>query len=89
MAVGSWNPVRVRRRAAEAQRPSGEAAELGAGDVECTTAVARQKTTHEDYVREDGEWKVASIKTKWEYIPPYDQGSAKNRGALLEDVPKG
>ncbi len=34
----------------------------------------------EEYVREKGEWKFASIRTKWNYITPYDEGWAKNRG---------
>ncbi|MFN8626365.1 MAG: nuclear transport factor 2 family protein [Candidatus Binatia bacterium] len=37
----------------------------------------------EEYVRENGEWKFASIRTVWTYITPYDEGWAKNRGALL------
>ena len=37
----------------------------------------------EEYVREDGEWKFASIRTKWKYISPYDEGWAKNPGELL------
>jgi len=37
----------------------------------------------EEYVREDGEWKFASIETKWKYISPYDEGWAKNPGELL------
>jgi hypothetical protein len=34
----------------------------------------------EQYVRENGEWKFSSIETKWNYITPYDEGWAKNRG---------
>ena len=44
----------------------------------------------EEYVREGGRWKFASIKTRWNYISPYDEGWAKNRGAVLdalEDTP--
>lgn len=37
----------------------------------------------EEYVRRDGRWKFASIRTKWKYISPYDEGWAKNRGVLL------
>jgi hypothetical protein len=37
----------------------------------------------EEYVREDGEWKFASIDTQWKYISPYDEGWAKNPGELL------
>ena len=37
----------------------------------------------EEYVREDGEWKFASIETRWNYISPYDEGWAKNPGELL------
>jgi hypothetical protein len=37
----------------------------------------------EEYVREDGRWKFASIRTQWQYISPYDEGWAKNRGELL------
>ncbi len=37
----------------------------------------------EEYVRENGVWKFASIRTRWKYISPYDQGWAKDRGALL------
>lgn len=40
-------------------------------------------TYEEEYVREDGRWKFASIKTTWKYISPYDEGWAKNRGELL------
>jgi hypothetical protein len=43
-------------------------------------------TYEEEYVRENGEWKFASIKTKWKYISPYDEGWAKNRGELLEQM---
>lgn len=28
----------------------------------------------EEYVREDGRWKFASIKTEWSYVAPYDEG---------------
>ena len=38
----------------------------------------------EEYVREGGRWKFASIKTEWKYISPYDEGWAKNRGELLK-----
>jgi hypothetical protein len=31
----------------------------------------------------NGEWKFASIETKWKYISPYDEGWAKNPGELL------
>jgi hypothetical protein len=44
-------------------------------------------TYREEYVREGGEWKFASIKTEWKYISPYDEGWAKNRGALLAGTP--
>jgi SnoaL-like domain len=37
----------------------------------------------EEYVRESGEWKFASIETRWKFISPYDEGWAKNPGALL------
>ena len=37
----------------------------------------------EEYVRDGGRWKFASIQTKWKYISPYDEGWAKNRGELL------
>jgi len=40
-------------------------------------------TYEEEYVRVDSRWKFASIKTKWKYISPYDQGWAKDPGALL------
>ena len=40
-------------------------------------------TYEEEYVRESGKWKFASIKTTWKYISPYDEGWAKNRGELL------
>ncbi|MFI5394032.1 MAG: nuclear transport factor 2 family protein [Candidatus Binatia bacterium] len=43
-------------------------------------------TYEEEYVRENGEWKFASIKTKWKYISPYDEGWAKNRGELLTQM---
>lgn len=43
-------------------------------------------TYEEEYVRENGQWKFASIKTKWKYISPYDEGWAKNRGALLASM---
>ena len=39
---------------------------------------------NEEYVRENGEWKFSFIGTQWKYISPYDEGWAKNRGALLE-----
>jgi hypothetical protein len=41
---------------------------------------------HEEYVREKGEWKFASIRTEWKYISPYDEGWAKNRGELLKGL---
>jgi hypothetical protein len=40
----------------------------------------------EEYVRENGEWKFASMKTKWNYISPYEEGWAKNRGELLTQL---
>ncbi len=40
-------------------------------------------TYEEEYVRESGRWRFASIKTRWKYISPYDEGWAKNRGAVL------
>jgi hypothetical protein len=40
-------------------------------------------TYEEEYVRQNGEWKFASIKTRWNYISPYEEGWAKNRGHLL------
>ena len=40
----------------------------------------------EEYVRQDGRWKFVSIKTRWKYISPYDQGWAKDRGALLAQL---
>jgi hypothetical protein len=40
-------------------------------------------TYEEEYARESGKWKFASIKTTWNYISPYDEGWAKNRGELL------
>jgi SnoaL-like domain len=43
-------------------------------------------TYEEEYVRENGKWKFASIKTKWKYISPYDEGWAKNRGELLTQM---
>jgi len=43
-------------------------------------------TYFEEYVRENGDWKFASIKTTWKYISPYDDGWAKNRGALLASL---
>ena len=43
-------------------------------------------TYFEEYVRENNEWKFSSIKTDWKYISPYDEGWAKNRGALLESL---
>jgi hypothetical protein len=45
-------------------------------------------TYEEEYVRENGEWKFAFIGTRWKYITPYDEGWAKNPGALLAMVPK-
>jgi hypothetical protein len=45
-------------------------------------------TYEEEYVREHGEWKFSFIRTKWKYISPYDEGWAKNPGALLAMVPK-
>jgi hypothetical protein len=44
-------------------------------------------TYFEEYAREDGEWKFASIQTRWNYISPYDEGWAKNRGELLAQFP--
>lgn len=43
-------------------------------------------TYFEEYVRDNGEWKFQSIKTVWKYISPYDEGWARNRGALLEGM---
>lgn len=43
-------------------------------------------TYEEEYVRENGEWKFAFIRTKWKYISPYDEGWAKNRGELLAGI---
>ena len=43
-------------------------------------------TYEEEYVRENGAWKFASIRTLWKYISPYDEGWAKNRGELLAGV---
>jgi hypothetical protein len=40
----------------------------------------------EEYARVAGEWKFASIRTRWDYISPYDEGWAKNRGELLEKL---
>jgi hypothetical protein len=40
----------------------------------------------EEYQRVGGEWKFASIRTKWDYISPYDEGWARNRGELLEKL---
>jgi len=40
----------------------------------------------EEYRRENGKWKFASIRTVWTYITPYDEGWAKNRGALLAQL---
>jgi ketosteroid isomerase-like protein len=42
----------------------------------------------EEYARENGEWKFSFIRTKWKYVTPYDEGWAKNPGALLAMVPK-
>lgn len=44
-------------------------------------------TYYEEYVRENGEWKFASIRTEWKYISPYDEGWARNRGELLKGLP--
>ena len=38
----------------------------------------------EEYARVDGKWKFTSIKVKWDYISPYEDGWAKNRGELLK-----
>lgn len=46
-------------------------------------------TYYEEYVRENGEWKFASIKTKWKYISPYDAGWAKDRGQVLAQLEDG
>ena len=40
-----------------------------------------------EYRKENGEWKFAFIRTKWNYISPYDEGWAKNRGELLAGIP--
>jgi hypothetical protein len=45
-------------------------------------------TYFEEYVREKGEWKFSYIGTKWKYVTPYDEGWAKNPGALMAMVPK-
>ena len=37
-------------------------------------------TYHEEYVRENGEWKFDSIKVDWIYKTPYDEGWAKAPG---------
>lgn len=47
------------------------------------TAEWMNGTYEEEYVRVAGRWKFASITTKWKYISPYDEGWARNRGALL------
>lgn len=52
-------------------------------DASTGTAQWMAGTYEEEYVRDGGQWKFASIKTKWKYISPYDQGWAKNRGDLL------
>ncbi len=43
-------------------------------------------TYFEQYVRRDGAWKFASIRTEWKYISPYDEGWAVNRGEILEKL---
>ena len=40
-------------------------------------------TYEEEYVRQSGRWKFASIRTKWKYIAPYDEGWTKNRVETL------
>jgi len=40
----------------------------------------------EQYVRQEGAWKFASIRVEWNYISPYDEGWAKNRGEILETL---
>ena len=42
----------------------------------------------EEYVRENGEWKFATMKAIWKYISPYDKGWAKDPGVLMSMVPK-
>ena len=42
----------------------------------------------EEYVRENNQWKFSSIKTDWKYITPYNEGWAKNRGVILENLMK-
>lgn len=45
-------------------------------------------TYEEEYVRENGRWKFAFIRTRWKFITPYDEGWARNRGALLAAAEK-
>lgn len=37
-------------------------------------------TYNEEYRREDGRWKIASLGTRWNYISPYADGWAKSPG---------
>ena len=37
-------------------------------------------TYHEEYVRQNGQWKFDSIKVAWTYRTPYDEGWARTRG---------
>jgi hypothetical protein len=41
-------------------------------------------TYYEEYARVDDKWKFTSIKVKWDYISPYEDGWGKNRGEWLE-----
>ena len=50
------------------------------------TAQWMMGTYLEEYIKKDGQWKFISIKTKWNYISPYDEGWAKNRGAILDEL---
>ena len=40
-------------------------------------------TYHEEYRREEGRWKIASLDTSWNYISPYEDGWAKSPGVPL------
>jgi hypothetical protein len=60
--------------------------EVPATDAATNRAQWMAGTYEEEYVRENGEWKFASMNAKWNHISPYDEGWAKNRGELLAQL---
>jgi hypothetical protein len=60
--------------------------EVPATDASSNRAQWMAGTYFEQYLRREGEWKFASIRTEWKYISPHDEGWAKNRGEILEKL---